>query len=100
MKYLLLSLALASSLALAEPFRSQTGIVCDETAIVFEIMDKKYEEKPIMISKDAKTDSQLAIMANLKKDTWTLVQFNNEHACVIAAGVNIKLMLENLGNGV
>lgn len=100
MKNLLLGLCFVSTLAVAEPFQSQKPIVCATTEEVFHAMQERYEEKPIMLSKDLKSNTQYMILINIKKDSWTLVQFNNETACIIATGNQIKLMLENLGEGI
>jgi len=100
MKYLLIGLLLVSSLSLAQPFQSQKPLVCAEMDEVFKVIQEKYDEKPVLVSKDVKSDTQYVLMMNVKKDTWTMVQHNGEVACILGAGHQIKLMLENLGNGV
>lgn len=100
MKYFALCLILVSGLAMAEPFQSQKPLLCATVDEVFSALQEKYEEKPVMISNDVKSDTQYALMMNYKKDTWTMVQYNNETACILGAGNKIQLMLQNMNNGV
>lgn len=66
------------------PVRVDKPVICDTTEVVFETIVNEWKEQPIWGS--MKEDSRIMLTANLETQTWTLVQFNDEYACLIEAG--------------
>ena len=60
-------------------------VKCSNTKVVMAEFMSKYQELPLWVSK---TDSgtEVALLMNKEKKTWTLLEFNDTLACVIATG--------------
>ena len=66
-----------------EPVRVDKPVICGPTELVLkEIVN--FKELPIWGSQ--LEDSKIAIFANPESETWTIVQWNKDVACVIEAG--------------
>ena len=87
MKNLIFGVLFLPALVVAQqqgPVRVEKTVLCDNTDVVFEAIAKEWKEQPIWGS--IKEDSRVMLTANLETQTWTLVQFNDEWACLIEAG--------------
>ena len=87
MKNLIFGVLFLPALVVAQqqgPVRVEKAVLCDATDVVFEAIAKEWKEQPIWGS--IKEDSRVMLTANLETQTWTLVQFNDEWACLIEAG--------------
>lgn len=65
------------------PVRVEKPVICGPTELVIgEVVDHK--ERPIWGSQ--LEDSKVALFANPETETWTMVQWNADVACVIEVG--------------
>lgn len=83
MKKFIASVLLLPALAFAEPIKIEKDVLCDETKVVIETLIK-FKEVLVWVGKD--DSSKYALLANEQTGSWTLLQFNNEVACVIGVG--------------
>lgn len=60
-------------------------IVCNWVSVILGTLKDTYKEEPIWVGTD-KDRSRYGLFVNPKNGHFTLVQFNNEIACVIGAG--------------
>jgi hypothetical protein len=89
MRNLILGVLLLPALAYAQPVTVEKPIVCDTTKVVIETLTgNEYKEQPFWMGND--TSSRYVILVNEKTKTWSLVQFNNNIACVLGTGENHK----------
>jgi hypothetical protein len=85
MRTLLTSILLLPVFALAEPVTVEKPVVCNDVKTVIELLSgRAYQEKPFWVGKD--TASRYVLMVNENTKTWTIIQFNDEFACVIGTG--------------
>jgi hypothetical protein len=66
------------------PVRVDKPVLCAATDQVLNTIAKEYGERPIWGSQ--KEDSRVILTVNTEKQTWSIVQFNDEWACLIEAG--------------
>jgi hypothetical protein len=84
---LALLLAIYSTASAAEIFAATKKIYCGETSVIVEfLLGEDYEEVPAWGGKDAETNSSFVLMVNSKTKTWTIIQMNDEVACLIGSG--------------
>ena len=70
--------------------KSSKPIACAPVVEVFEdLVSEQIKEMPMWIGTDREV--RYTILSNVKKDTWTLVQFNDKVACVLAMGTNSEI---------
>ena len=85
MRELLLGVLLLPALAIAQPVTVEKPVICDKTEKVIEGLQKgQYKETPYWVGQDDK--SKYALFSNEKTRTWTMIQFNENIACIIGAG--------------
>lgn len=83
---------LLPALALAQPVTVEKPVVCEKTVTVLEAFSKgEWQEKPFWIGEDNK--SKFGLLVNEKTKTWTLIQFNNDIACILGTGINHQTFL-------
>jgi len=71
--------------AFGQPVMIEKPVLCAETATVMNgIASSQYGEKPSWIGADEK--SKFTLFVNEKTKTWTLIQFDNNVACIIGVG--------------
>ena len=69
-------------------------VVCGPVQVVFKALaEPDIDEKPIWLGKDESGKSELALFVNQKTGGFTLVQFNEQAACILALGGESKLHL-------
>ncbi len=95
---LIAALLLMSGLASARQFQFEKTIICDDTRTVFEYFQNgKYQEKPVWTARDVVEPAvRHVMMLNKQTGTWTLIQFDEQYACVLAAGEDYQLMGEKI----
>ena len=65
----------------------QKPVLCDATSKMLPFFEKDYGEKPIWIGKSRKEEEGwFVLMQNPKTDTWTMIQYNAEVACLLGDG--------------
>lgn len=75
----------------------QKPVYCSSLKLVIEtVTSPEYNEKPIWSGRDEK--SKYIMTANNKTGTWTMIQYNDNIACVIGVGENGNMI--NLGKPV
>jgi len=80
------------ALVLAQPVTVEKPVVCEKTILVLEAFSKgEWQEKPFWVGEDQ--SSKFGLLVNEKTKTWTLIQFNNEIACVLGTGKNHQTFL-------
>lgn len=85
MRKLLLSFLLFPTIVSAKnAVTVEKSVVCAETKFLMAEIIEKYDEKPVWGSE--LIDSKIALFVNSKSKTWTIVQWNNDIACVIEVG--------------
>lgn len=90
----LLGCLLLPAVSSAQPVVVDNKMVCNATRIVLaEIAKSDYREVPLWvgdISKESKV--KLAIVANEKTGSWTLLQYNDEVACLMSMGEGFRFV--------
>ena len=89
----LFCLGMMSTIANADPIQRRKIVVCDETSTILNTVKEEYGEEPIWYAKDIPTPTQYIITANSKENTWTLIQFDKDQACVLGVGTGSKLLV-------
>ena len=85
----LLVLQTASSSTTSEdpPVREiNKAVPCGDTKLVLKSLISEYGENPFWMGED--TTSGYVLLVNEKSKTWTILQYNDETACILGTGVN------------
>ena len=79
---------LTSTIAYAiQPFTVEKPVFCTDVKSMIEFLSGgEYREVPAWVGKDEK--SKYVVMANEKTKTWTIIQFNDQVACVLGTGTH------------
>lgn len=78
----------------SESFTVNKPVFCSDVKSIIEFLTGEgYREQPYWVGKDEK--SKYIMLVNQKTKTWSMVQFNDQVACVIGAGEGSRLL--NLG---
>ena len=85
-KLAVLIFVLSMTCAHAEPFQSRKTLICDKLATVLKTLNEEWNEVPQWTGQDLQDGSTYLLTANEKEKTWTLIQLNNEVACVLGVG--------------
>lgn len=80
----IISLALVSSIAVAEPIELNKPVTCAETNGVLTALRTEYKETPFWGSQ--LKSSIIVLYVNVSTKTWTLVEFNKNLACILSTG--------------
>lgn len=92
LKYLL-GVLLLPALANAEPVTVEKPVICDKVKTVIEFLSGgNFKEQPFWVGSD--DTSKYVMMVNEKTGTWTMVQFNDQIACIIGTGENHRVILK------
>lgn len=74
-----------------EPVELQKKMLCNDAKVIIDGLIKgDYAEKPVWFGKD--TSHGFALFANSKTGTWTLLEFDDNIACVIGEGTGHKIV--------
>lgn len=75
-----------------EPFEIEKPVLCSDLKTVIESMSgPDWAEMPFWVGKDAR--SRYVLLVNQKTKTWTIVQYNDQIACVLGTGVGHTVVL-------
>jgi hypothetical protein len=92
MKKLLLT-ALISISAHAEPFEIKKPVICDKTETILKILSSAdYREKPIWLGAADEKLVNYSLWVNASTKNWTIIQFNNDFACIIGTGESYTIL--------
>ena len=92
MKKILFSLLLLPALVLAETPQNQGPVIvdksvaCDRVEVVVSWLTEYERQKPMWVG-STEGDSAVAIITNEKTGTWTVIEFNQEYACILSTGL-------------
>lgn len=91
-KNLMAILLLLPAISMAQPIILNNRMLCNETRIVLsEISKSEHKEVPLWIGEVSKEDNiKVAIVANEKTGSWTLLQYNEVVTCIMAVGEGFR----------
>ena len=93
MKYILLFLALFTSVTHAQPSTTKKEVYCDKTEILIPVIKgKDFQEVPIWFGKGDGKAPNYSLFVNSETRSWTIIQFNNELACVVGSGESYQVI--------
>lgn len=80
-----LLILLFPGVALAQPTIENKEVVCDKTERVFSLLtNQKYKEVPSWLGVSSR--NKFILFVNQNKNTWSMVEYDNDYACIIGAG--------------
>ena len=95
MKYIFAVLILISSVAHAQLSEYERRFTCGETRFVITALTKAAQEKPIWSGTDPETGTQTMILQNTRTLTWTVVQYDQNMACVLHSGTGFRILADS-----
>ena len=66
--------------------RTQLQVVCGETESLLKGLQGKFQERPVWTSVADDRRSMFMLLFNEQEQNWTFVKFNEDIACILAAG--------------
>jgi hypothetical protein len=79
-------LACTLTLANAEPQAVKKTVICADKIAVFEQLIKDFGEVPQWTGVSPTQATQVVLTVNLKTGAWTLVEYRDNWACILAVG--------------
>jgi hypothetical protein len=77
----------------AEPTATKKEVYCDKTETIISILKgKDFQEVPIWFGKSDAKAPNYTLFVNQETRSWTIIQFNNELACVIGTGESYQFI--------
>lgn len=67
-------------------FSSQKVVLCDNAKKVVSALMEKWGELPVWTAKDGQDETRYLLLVNPNTQSWTLLQFNSEVACILGLG--------------
>ena len=94
MKHILIFLtSLVCLTTVAQPMTTKKEVYCDKTSKLLVILNgDDFEEVPIWFGKGDGKAPNYSLLVNQKTKSWTIIQFNNDTACVIGTGEGFDLI--------
>ena len=94
MKYILTFLTfLVCITVVAQPMTTKKEVYCDDTdKLLLMLQGGEFKELPIWFGKGEGKAPNYSLLVNQKTKSWTMIQFNNELACVIGTGENFNFL--------
>ena len=96
MKYIFAALVLISSVAHAQLSEYERKFTCGKTQFVISALTRNAQEKPIWSGTDPQSGTETMILQNTRTLTWTVVQYDNNMACVLQSGEGFRILTEAL----
>lgn len=82
---LCLSLAVLSQTS--KPNTTKKEIYCDKTdTVISTLKSQDYQEIPVWLGKSEESLPNFTVFVNNETKSWTIIQFNNDVACVLGVG--------------
>ena len=86
-----------STAVLAEQQVLNKKVTCDDSSKMLPFFGEKYGEEPMWIgtakADDGKSVVYLGVVVNSETQTWSVVMYNKEVACLIESGKGFKFTL-------
>lgn len=76
-------------------FSAHKEVFCDNAKKVVSALMEKWGELPVWTAKDGQDDTKYLLLVNPKTQSWTLLQFTPEVACILGLGENSNLVGHN-----
>ncbi len=99
MKYLILSVFLLVILpitAITAQTVTNKEVYCDDAKkVISSLVTGEYQEKLAWMGDSESGDSKFVLLMNTKTKTWTLIQMNQEVACVLGSGEKGTAVIPN-----
>ena len=93
MKYILTFLTSLLCLTVVAQTTTKKEVYCDNTdKLLLILQNGEFEEVPIWFGKGDGKAPNYSLLVNQKTKSWTMIQFNNEIACVIGTGENFNFL--------
>ena len=89
-------LSLYGSLAQAQAFETSKPILCDKIQSLVESLTNEYDEKPVWTARNPQDKSKYVLFLNSQTLDWTLLQMNDEVACIIGVGKESRFHWERV----
>jgi hypothetical protein len=70
-------------------------MTCNDTVYVLKMLAERFDERPEWIGSDLENKFTFMLTTNDKAPSWTLLQMNNETACVLGAGTTPNFIKKN-----
>jgi len=93
MKTLFFLLALLCAFNAQSQTTLDKPVVCLPVKTLFSALNGKYKEKFYWIGKTESEDSKFALLVNAETHSWTIVEFNNDLACILGTGIDYKNLI-------
>jgi hypothetical protein len=93
MKHFIIAVALVALPAQAELEKLAKVIYCDTHEAIFTPLAKEFGEQPVWTGSSDQHGTRLVLTANTETGTWTVVEYGEDFACIIAVGHEHRLNL-------
>ena len=77
---------LYGTVANAQLYQVQKPVYCGNTQELISALRSEFKENPIWFGNDTRAISQYLLFVNNESDSWTLLQYNSEVACILGTG--------------
>ena len=81
----LISLFLIATVVIAQQ-RLNKEVVCRETKEALSILTEEHGERPVWVGKTESDRNTYMMLVNVKTQSWSLLQLNQDAACLIGSG--------------
>lgn len=95
MKYIFVALVLISSVAHAQLSEYERRFTCGKTQFVIPALTQTAQEKPIWSGTDPQSGTETMILQNTRTLTWTVVQYDQNMACVLHSGTGFQILTDS-----
>jgi len=95
MKYIFAALALISSVVHAQLSEYERRFTCGKTQFVISALTRNAQEKPIWSGTDPQSGTETMILQNTRTLTWTVVQYDQDMACVLQSGTGFRILTDS-----
>ena len=95
MKYIIAAVCLICSVAHAQLSEYERRFTCGKTQFVLSALTTTAQEKPIWVGTDTETKTQTVVLLNTKTLTWTVVQYDQNMACVLHSGTGFQILTDS-----
>lgn len=87
MRLIILALAVVMiKLSLAEPVTANKVVLCDTKITVFAAIIYEFKQLPVWRGKSTSFDSELVLAVHPENYSWTLLEYQDDWACVLSVG--------------
>jgi len=92
MKKFILSLLLSVSTVAYSQQENAKPVLCMDTKEMFDAIFEKYNETILMVLDQDSFPNKIVLTVNNTTKTWSLIEYDNELACLLGSGNNYKIM--------